>query len=97
MNERNNHDYLFAIRDISDILDVLDIPNSFTSCLDGYALRFPWSEGDIVCHSGIPGAENGIVESYRFSWDGDDVTRMTIREAVVYLILEYNNYEKSKN
>jgi hypothetical protein len=38
-----------------------------------------------------------MVESYRFSWDGDDVSVLTVEEAVVYIILEYNNYKKSKN
>lgn len=84
---------------IMNICEKLNIPCGFDSIgfLDGGVLRFPWSAGDIACHAWTYDADNGMVESYRFSWDGDDVSVLTVEEAVVYIILEYNNYKKSKN
>ena len=84
----NNYDD--PIDAIASVCEELGIPCDMQKCFDGYILRFPWSEGDIACHSGTYGSNHGMVESYRFSWDGDDVTCLTIHEAVVYLILEYN-------
>lgn len=92
----NNYDD--PIDAIASVCEKLNIPCDMSECHDGFILHFfPWSKGDIACHSGTYGSDHGMVESYRFSWDGDDVSVLTVEEAVVYIILEYNNYKKSKN
>lgn len=89
--------YETSIDTIASVCEKLGIPCDKYKCLDGFILRFPlWSDGDIACHSGTYGSNAGMVESYRFSWDGDDVSVLTVEEAIVYLILEYNNYKNGK-
>ena len=105
VNEREDlkmfNDYYFAqLHKIEEICNTLGIPCVMEDfeLEEGYILRFlPWSDGDIACHDGTYGSNDGMVESYRFSWDGDGVSMLTVEEAVVYIILEYNNYKKMEN
>ena len=79
----SNFKYLKPIFTIAEALASADIPFEFHDCYDGAQLRFPWSEGDIVCHSGSYGSHSGRrVESYQFPWDNGDVTMLTIEEAI---------------
>ena len=105
VNEREdlkmfNEKYYAQLHQIEEICNTLGIPCFMEEfeLENGYILRFlPWSDGDIACHDGTYGSADGMVESYRFSWDEGDCSMLTVEEAVVYLILEYNNYKKSKN
>lgn len=66
------------------------IPFDWVPCHDGYKITFPWCNGDIAMHSGTYGAEKGMVETYQFPWDKDDVTMMTPIQAV-FSIFEYHH------
>lgn len=77
-----NLKYLKPIFEIAEALTFAEIPFEFHNCYDGAQLRFPWSEGDVVCHSGSYGANTDYVESYQFPWDNGDVTMLTIEEAI---------------
>ena len=90
-------DYFQPMVKISDVCETLDIPHTMSDLFSGHQIRFPWTKGDIICHEYSYGSADGFVETMNFSWDGDDVSVLTVEEAVVYIILEYNNYKKSKN
>ena len=74
-DERIASIYEIAIHELTCYLDRLDIPHKEPEELyDGFAVRFPWCEGDVACHSGTYGGCNGLMESYQFSMDNGDVT-----------------------
>ena len=78
-----------VIRSVAEILSKADVPYTINECYDGWQLRFPWSNGDIICHSGSYGSAKGHVESYMFPWDEDDVTELTPKEAAGLITIEY--------
>lgn len=89
--------YFQPMAKISDVCETLDIPYTMSGLYSGYQIRFPWTTGDIICHEYSYSSDDGYVETMNFSWDDDNVSVLTVEEAIVYLILEYNNYKKSKN
>ena len=70
-------------------LDDAKVPNTFHELYEGYQIRFPWSEGDVACHDGTYGANDGMVETYQFPWDEDDVTVLTPAECAERIIELY--------
>ena len=77
-----NTTYIMIVKAVADGLDKQNIPYSTNYIWDGYQLRFPWCDGDVVCHSGSYGHSAGHVESYCFPWDEGDVTEITVAEAI---------------
>ena len=80
--------YAQAILDITNKLDKAEVPYTINDCLNGYQLRFPWCDGDIVAHQYAP-SRLGKVESMNFSWDAGDVTVMEPEAMAIMVIAEY--------
>lgn len=78
---------------IASILLAKSVPFTVNYIFDGMQLRFPWTHGDIACHSFTFGADSDAVESYCFPWDEGDVTVLTPDEAAEKII-EY--FEKKR-
>ena len=88
--------YEIAILELTRYLDRLDIPHKEPEELyDGFAVRFPWCEGDVACHSGTYGGCNGLMESYQFSMDDNDVTGyLHPLEALEIILHEWNEHNR---
>lgn len=84
----NNH-YLSTIWRLSDMLDAFGVPNFMDNSNDGYAVRFPWSDGDAACNSYTRGSGSGKVETYRFPWDDGDVSVLSVEQAARRIAAEY--------
>lgn len=69
-----NETAINSILTITEVLNRFQIPYSRNSIYDGMQLTFSWSDGDVVAHKGIYGADRGMVESFQFPWDGDNIT-----------------------
>ena len=82
--------YYERISFIKSILDSLHIPCSMNECWEGWQLRLPWCEGDVAAHNGTYENDRGMVESYQFPWDDDDVSVLTPEEAAIKIIALYN-------
>ena len=82
--------YFERIEFIYHILAALHIPCTVNALYEGWQLRFPWCDGDIAAHAGTYGEARGMVESFCFPWDGDDVTVLTPEEAAIKIIALYN-------
>lgn len=81
--------YKERIQFIAAILALLSIPYEMHPLYEGWQLRFPWCVGDVACHDGTYEHTNGMVESYCFPWDDDDVTILTPKEAAIKIISYY--------
>ena len=66
-------------------LTACGIPCDIVDSYEGSQLRFDWCKGDIACHAGT----GNQLETYRFPWDGDDVTRMPLVEAKLRITYYY--------
>jgi len=69
--------YEKAINEVIAILINHNVPFTVNQIYEGLQLRFPWCDGDVACHEGTYGAENGKVETYEFPWDEGDVSMLT--------------------
>lgn len=87
--------YELAIWQLTRHLDRLDIPyNEPEQLYDGFAVRFPWCEGDVACHSGTYGGTQGLLESYQFAMDDGDVNGyLTALEALEIVLHEWNQHQ----
>ena len=74
-------EYAKPILTLSNSLNERNIPHTVNAIWDGLQIRFPWNDGDIICHSGSYGHEYGNVESMGCPWDRDGVTCLPIDEA----------------
>lgn len=81
---------------IANICTSQNIPFSINTIFDGWQIRFPWCVGDIACHFYTHGAADGLVESYRFPWDGDDTSALTPEEAASKVAAHYEYVWRSK-
>lgn len=84
--------YIANIAKVAKALERHNVPYRYEERWNGALLRFDWTNGDVACHEGVPGALYGMVESYQFTWDGDDVTRMNARDMAALIIGEYEIY-----
>lgn len=75
--------YMDAILAISYKLHDFGIPHKVqvNSLLNGFGITFPWCRGDVACNDWTYGHARGLVETYRFPWDEDDVTSFFPDEA----------------
>lgn len=67
-----NPEYAKPILTLSNSLNKRNIPHTVNVIWDGLQIRFPWNDGDIICHSGSFGHEYGDVESMGCPWDDDE-------------------------
>lgn len=88
--------YEIAIHELTRYLDRLDIPYEEPEKLfDGFAVRFPWCEGDVACHFGTYGGRDGLMETYCFSMDNGDVTGyLHPLEALEIVLHDWNERNK---
>ena len=82
--------YVARINRIAKICAEHEVPYTINKLWEGWQIRFPWCKGDIACHDGTYGHNDGMVESYQFPWDDGDVSVLTPEEAAA-LIVEYYN------
>ena len=82
--------YCSRIAMVANLLMEEEIPFTVNNCGDGWQLRFPWDNGDVICHSGSYGSYKGMVESYGFPWDGNDVTTADPYKMAQYIINYYH-------
>lgn len=64
------------INTIAKACETAGVPYIVNPAYEGFQIRFPWCEGDIICHAGSYGSYKGLVESYCFPWDDGDVTTL---------------------
>ena len=88
-----NPDYAKPILALANLCTSEKIPHIINPIHDGLQIRFPWNNGDFVCHYFSYGHEYGDVESMGCPWDGDDVTRLTVEDAIVNLVSWYREYK----
>lgn len=81
--------YFESIARVARLLAELGVPYTYRNIFDGAQLLFPWSMGDVACHHGTFGCEDGFVETYQFSFDSDDVSVMSPEEAAARIATEY--------
>lgn len=81
--------YKATIDKLAALLDAHQIPYTRSQIFDGEQLRFPWCEGDVVCHGGSYGSNNSKVESYQFPWDEGDVTKLDVEDAYLKISAYY--------
>lgn len=87
--------YEYAMHQLEETCELWKIPFIIVSLWGGKQMRFPWCEGDIVCHDGSYGGKNGLFESMGFEEDGDDVRgRLTKAQAFETILHAWNNREK---
>lgn len=73
--------YFHRIANIAIACDSIGIPYTVKPLYEGYIITLP-KGADIAAHNGTYGAASGKVESYCCPWDGDDVTVLTVEEAI---------------
>lgn len=94
INREFSFQYFENIIFIKKILEELNIPCVPHVACDGAQLRFPWCEGDVICHSGSYLNKQGQVETYQFPWDEGDVSVMTPHEACRKIAGYYEDFLK---
>ena len=90
-----NPDYAKPILALANLCSSEKIPHTITPIHDGLQIRFPWNDGDFVCHFFSYGHEYGDVESMGCPWDGGDVTRLTVEGAIENLVSWYREYNEN--
>ena len=87
--------YEFAMAQLVKTCELWGIPFTTEDLWDGKQMRFPWCEGDIVCHDGSYGGKDGLFESMGFEEDCGDVRGyLTKAEAFETILHAWNNREK---
>ncbi len=81
--------YTDAINAVIACLTFASVPFTVNPIFEGMQLRFPWHEGDVACHAGTYGSDKGMVESYQFPWDEDDVTMLKPKKMATRIIQLY--------
>ncbi len=84
-----NKKYVDAINALISYLISAGIPFTVNPAFEGMQLCFPWHEGDVACHAGTFGSGKGMVESYQFPWDENDVTTLEPKEMATRIIKLY--------
>ena len=82
--------YVARINRIAKICADHEVPYTTNKLWEGWQIRFPWCVGDVACHNGTYGHNDGLVESYAFPWDNEDVSVMTPEEAGALIVNYYN-------
>lgn len=74
--------YANPILTLANALSKRSIPFTLNVAWEGLQIRFPWNNGDLVCHAGSYGHEMGKLESMGCPWDGIDVSCLSVDEAI---------------
>lgn len=75
------NNYVQTVCKFNSELTKLNVEFNMEQLYDGYKWTFPnYPDGDVVLHYFSYGHECGMIESYGFPWDVEDVTCMTPRE-----------------
>lgn len=87
--------YELGMHELTRLLDMLDIPyEEPTDMLQGKQIRFNWCDGDVICHFGSYGGDNGLLETMGFEMDSADVSGyLTAMQALEIILHEWNNRE----
>ena len=56
---------------------------------EGWQFYIHGTYGDIICHKGSYGSDDGLWESMGFDWDDEDVTGYLTAEEVIDRLKEY--------
>lgn len=88
-----NPEYAKPILEVANNLSEASIPFTINVLWDGLQIRFPWCDGDIICHSGSFEHERGYVETYCFPWDEGDVSILSTSEVIIEIINYYHNWD----
>lgn len=84
-----NPNFANTILTLANSLTEHNIPHTINVNWDGLQIRFPWNDGDLICHSGSYGHDNDMVESMGCLWDTDDVTSLSVEDALEKLTAWY--------
>lgn len=87
-------DYFERINAIAKVCAKNDVPYTMNPIFEGWQIRFPWCDGDVVIHDGSHGHRIGLVESYCFPWDDGDVSAMTSEEMADKIVEFYNHHKR---
>lgn len=90
MTYETKQEYINPILDLALILRAAKVPFTFHTLYEGAQLRFPWCDGDVICHEHSYGSDHGAVETYQFPWDEGDVSVMSPSQAGAGIITHYN-------
>lgn len=82
----NENIYVNAINEVIRDLIPAGVPFTTNPIYEGMQLRFPWCDGDVACHAGTYGSSEGMVETFQFPWDEDDVSMLTPVAAATNII-----------
>ena len=90
--------YKEGIIELTTLLNALNIPhNDLERLYEGWALTFPWCDGDVACHRTTYGGRTGLLETYCFSLDDGDVHGyLTPKEALEIILHDWNKYVKNR-
>ena len=87
-----------AIVDVAAALGNLHIPTKLVECHDGFQLLFPWTEADVIQHSGSYGSKANLMEVMGFLDDNetDDTVAgyLTAIDVMRRIIREYQKVHK---
>lgn len=87
--------YEYAMGQLAKVCELWHIPFTTGNLWEGKQIRFPWCEGDIVCHGFSYGGKQGLFETMGFEEDGDDVRGCLNKAQAFETILHaWNNREK---
>lgn len=81
-----NPEYAKPILTIVNALSEHNIPFTLKVCWDGLQICFPWNYGDVICHAGSYGHTEGKVETMGCPWDGEDVSTLSVEDAIKMII-----------
>ena len=82
---------------IAICLSTMGIPYEKRPIYEGWQLLFPWTCGDVAVHDGTYGAKCGMMETYEFPWDEDDVSELTPEEAADRIITYWEQLQKNRD
>lgn len=77
-----NPNFANTILTLANSLTERNIPHTINVVWDGLQIHFPWNDGDLICHGGSYGHDDGMVESMGCPWDMDDVTSLSVKDAL---------------
>ena len=81
--------YDIAADKMEKLLIENDIQYTRRSLYEGWQFYIHGTDGDIVCHGGSYGGDDGLWESMGFDWDEEDVTGHLTAQEVVSRLKEY--------
>lgn len=87
--------YEYAMAQLTKACELWGIPYEAAELHGGMSLRFPWCEGDVICHQYSYGGKSGRFETMGFEEDDDDVRGyLTKAQAFETILHAWNNREK---